>query len=141
MSYIFKQKLDLRELAALEKAQKRILLYQPQAYLGALYSHYLKFHNFDVKHCQDIASLKEHVHNFMPEVLFYSIEDASPLSALSSLKSLKKNLPTTLVVTTGFNTDAETLKQLLSAGVSSHINRCHSRPEDIVTITKTLLNY
>lgn len=141
MSYIFKQKLDLRELAAFEKARKRILLYQPQADLGALYSHYLKFHNFDVKHCQDIAALKEHMQSFMPEVIFYSIEGAKPLTVLSSLRSLKKNLPATLVVTTGFNTDAETLKQLLSAGVSSHINRCHSRPEDIVAITKTLLNY
>jgi len=141
MSYIFKQKINLKDLAALENAKNKVLLYQPEEYLGALYSHYLRFHNFDVKHCQDIANLKFHIENFQPEILIYSIEGVSTPSVIASLATLKKHWPNTTVVTTGFNTDAQILKHLLTAGVASHINRCHSRPEDIVTITKTLLNH
>jgi DNA-binding response OmpR family regulator len=141
MAYLFKQKINLRELAALEYAQKKVLLHQPEEYLASLYMHYLRFHNFDVKHCPNLAQLRHSSESFQPHALIFSLENSHPSSSIAWLLSFKKHFPNTVIVTTDMNTDTETLKKLLSAGVSSHINRRHSRPQDIATITKTLLNY
>ena len=55
MAYLFKQKLQINELAGLSQPNFRVLVYEPEEYLGALYAHYLAAHNFDIRHCPDLA--------------------------------------------------------------------------------------
>jgi hypothetical protein len=142
MAYIFKQKLNISDLANLKQRPKRIIIYEPEEYLSALYSHYLKEHNFDVKHCPDLKLLKTLMAAFMPQMLVYSIEGAENQEAkLSRLFQLKKEFPNTLVITTGFNADSEILKLLLKGGIASHINRKLSRPQDLGIIVKSILHY
>jgi hypothetical protein len=141
MAYMFKQKLRIEDLVNIERQPKRIVLYEPEQYLAALYKHYLTAHNFDVKHCPELSLIKQLMSSFAPQVLVYNIEDSlkNAEPQLNRLIKLKKDFPETFVVTLGFNTSSEMLKLLLQAGVTSHINRKLSRPNDLVYIINALV--
>ena len=140
MAYIFKQKLQISDLADLKQTQKKVLLYQPEEYLGLLYGHYLKLHNFDVKHCPALDTIKAQATAFLPHVLIFNIHGQDANRELSWLGGFKKEFPSVYVVTVGMNIDAGSLKKLLDIGVSSHVNRRHSRPQDIAILTKALFH-
>ena len=138
MPYIFKQKLQIQELVDLQQPIKRILIHEPEEYLAALYQHYLQVHNFDIKHCPVLESLEVSAKNFAPDVLIFNIGENHNSKAEWLLK-FKKDFPEAGVITTGFNTNSEILKLLLSAGISSHINRKLTRPQDIAVVVKSML--
>ncbi len=134
--YIFKQKLQIRDLAGIQSLRKKILIYEPEPYLSALYAHYLRVHNFDVKHCPSLDVLRDEAEIILPDVLVFSAEHDK---AIAWLLNFTKSFPNILVVTTGFKADSEVLKQFMSAGVSGHINRRLTRPQDLGVIIKSLL--
>jgi hypothetical protein len=141
MAYFFKQKLNMGELSGLARDPRKILIYEPEEYLGALYAHYLKEHNFDVKHCPDLKKIKQIILGFDPELLIYSADsELSAQSQASFFRNLSLNFPSLRVVTTGYNLSSENVREFMSAGVSSHINRRFSRPKDLAFLAKTLLN-
>ncbi|MFI5205459.1 MAG: hypothetical protein ACHQVK_00815 [Candidatus Paceibacterales bacterium] len=140
MPYINKQKFQIHDLADIAQRPKRIVIYEPEEYLAALYAHYLRQHSFDVKHCPDLGLLKQLMLSFSPQMLVYNIEQTqSPKAQLNRLLKLKTDFPDTFVITTGFNTGSEILKLLLEAGIASHINRRLSRPQDLPMIVKSIL--
>lgn len=142
MAYIFKQKLNIHDLVNLpQERQKRVLIHEPEDYLDALYAYYLKGQNFDIRHCQRLESLIDSVKNFTPDILIFNVEaQAKPFRLKADwIFRFKKNFPEIFVITTGFNTDSEILKVLLSAGVSSHINRRSTRPQDIAVVVRNIL--
>lgn len=71
MAYLFKQKLDLRELAEMEERPKVIMIAEPEENLLALHSYYLSSHNFLVKHCTRVESLKGLIEEHSPHLLFF----------------------------------------------------------------------
>lgn len=141
MTYLFKQKLDIYDLVGYEKESHKILLHEPEEYLAALYFHFLNKQNFHVRHVPKIEILEEELVNFKPKVLIFSL-DSEQENKLNFfwLLNFRKNFPNTSVITTGFNTNAETLKKLLNVGISSHINRKLSRPQDLVVLIQAVLN-
>lgn len=140
MAYIFKQKLQIQDLVNIKNSPKRILIYEPEEYLAALYGHYLKMHNFDIKHCPNLEALKPLAEISMPDILIFSAEGGSAFTEkIAWLLNFKKNFPNVLIVTTGFKVETEALKQFMSAGVSSHLNRQLTRPQDLAVIVKNIL--
>lgn len=140
MRYLFKQKLNLSDLVNFKGVQKKVLIYEPQEYLAALYSHYLRLHNFDIKHCPEFGKLKTMITDFCPELLIFNVE-AETKSKENPSFNFKRHFPGLLVVTIGYNLGSESLKSLMNAGVSSHINRKLSRPQDVAVVVNTLLNH
>lgn len=138
MAYMFKQKLSLEELVNLPKAGRRVLVYEPNEYLGALYRHYLRAHNFDVRHCPDLALLKQALAVFGPNLLVFSADDLRPERAI---KDFSAEFPGLKIITTAYNLNHEAVGELLAAGVLSHINRRFSRPQDLVVLAGSLINY
>lgn len=139
MSYIFKQKLRIEDLVDLPARANRVLIHEPEEYLAALYGSYLRAHNLEVNYCQSVSLLSDSVKVFSPHLLIFNLEGDNEQSKISWLLNFKENFPSILVVTMGFNTGGETLKQLMPAGLSSHINRRLIRPQDIVDVVRALL--
>ncbi len=138
MSYLFRQKLDLRELVATDRVVGRVMLAEPARNLGRLYAAYLQAHRFEVQHCQDAEDLGTVMAEFKPDILVFSLEFPRPTGArvLRTIAALHPSLP---VITLAFNASAEDIKRHMHQNVASHINRIHTRPEDIVHIVKAIL--
>ena len=140
MAYLFKQKLNLSDLAGLARDRKRILIYEPEEYLGTLYSHYLRTHNFDIKHCPDLKRLREYIITFEPDLLIFSLGlgDGFPKDFLTPNRLIKE-FPNLKIISTGYNLSSQKIGELMATGVVSHINRRLSRPQDLALIVKTIL--
>lgn len=140
MSYIFKQKFSLQDLAPVEKQAYRVLIHEPEEYLSAIYGNYMRTHAFEVRHCPNLLEVKNFVRNFSPALLVFNVGSTeSLLGKLAWLASFKKEFPQIWVVTTGFGLETEMLKKLMDLGVASHLNRQLSRPQDLAIIVKSIL--
>ncbi len=138
MTYLFKQKLNLRELVGVEELRYKVLIYEPESYLSALYAHYLSVHNLDIKHCPNLLNIKEAIAVFAPDLLVFSYDDDIPKQA-KVLNHLLACFPNLKVVSIGSDIHNDCLKELMSLGIVSHINRKLTRPQDVVEVIKTLL--
>jgi len=139
MAYIFKQQLNLRDLADLAGQPKRILIYEPESYLAALYRHYLSEHNFDIKHCSNLAEVGKIIKDFQPHLLIFSA-DGDSFKYPGIISSLSRAFPGLQLLTTGYNLNSQSIKTLMDAGVLGHLNRKLSRPRDIPVLVKTILD-
>jgi len=140
MAYFFKQKLNLADLAGLSAAPKRILIYEPEDYLAALYAYYLRLHNFDIKHCPNLSQVGQMTTAFRPHLLIFAADGLwNGVKTSGLILSLSRKFPDLHFLTTGYNLSHQGIKEFMSAGVESHLNRRLSRPQDIVEIVSTLL--
>jgi hypothetical protein len=137
MSYVYRQKLKLSELANLPDLPNRVMIYEPENYLGALYGHYLGFHNFEVRLQADARELSGAVSAFAPHLLIFSA-DQEGFKFL--LRGLTQNFPELKVVTTAYNLSQQSIAELMSLGTLGHINRRFSRPKDLAMLVKTFIN-
>ncbi len=141
MAYLYKEKLNLLELAPVFKGSKTVLLAEPEEYLLALYSGYLTNNNFLVKPCSQIRQLDGIIKKCSPDLLLFSVHFYEEISrGLKLLLSLSRDYPALPVVTLGHNIDSDILKDLMSTGIVSHIERKFTRPKDIVVVAKIILN-
>jgi hypothetical protein len=137
MTYIFKQKLKITDLVALESKTYRILLYEPEEYLGTLYSKYLLSDEFEIMHCLNHQEIHEYLESFKPQLLIYNTD--ADTDFMHGRLILKKN-PHIKIITTAYNIGHDDVKHLMSSGVLGHINRRFTRPSDLVVLTKTFLS-
>ena len=138
MPYIVKQKLKIEDLVSLPKQPARVLVFEPSAYLGALYRHYFGLHGFEAMHSPDLDGLPQVLSVFLPGLLVFSAEQPRPEAAL---RPLLRDFPGLKIVTTAYNLNHAVVSRLMSAGVLSHINRRFSRPQDLVVLARTLINH
>ena len=141
MAYLFRQKLNISELVDLAQAPKRILIHEPEEYLSALYAHYLRAHNFDVKHCPNWDKISAMVKSFRPQVFIFSADALVPhtnVKIWGLLSGLVSDFPNLKLISTGLG-NSSPLKELMAAGVLGHINRKLSRPQDLAIIVKSIL--
>ena len=140
MPYFIKQKLNLSELVQLDQRRQTVLLVEPEDYLRNLYSLYLSRQSFAVEHCLNSDELEASINFLLPNVLVFSTSYFDkPIVAVRFLSRIRQQFPSLPVVAITFNSSHDHLKQLVSAGVTSHIDRRLTRPEDLATIIKTLL--
>jgi DNA-binding NtrC family response regulator len=138
--YLFKNKINVADLVDLQRQSKKILIYEPNSDLGQLYSSYFKQSNFEVQHCREREILPHNLMIFSPNLLVYSLDLLHETGSKTFyLQGIKQSFPSLTVVTVGYNLDPEALKNLMNCGVSGHINRQLSRPQDLVTVVKMLL--
>jgi DNA-binding NtrC family response regulator len=141
MAYIFRQKLNLSDLAGLSVLSKRILIYEPEDYLAALYAHYLRQHNFDIKHCPDLRQVSEMIVSFQPHLLIFCADGReAAFKAPGLILALSRRFPDLGMITTARDLNHQGIKDLMDAGVLGHLNRRLSRPQDIPILVKTILH-
>lgn len=136
MPYLFKQKLNIGDFSAAQVMRKKILIHEPENYLSQIYVSYFRQQNFDVRRCPDLKHLSDHAKSFSPDLLVCSLEAGGSGEWLINFKQFFRAVS---VVTIGFDTGSDTLKKLMAAGCSGHLNRRLSRPQDLVDIVKTIL--
>jgi hypothetical protein len=140
MAYIFKQKINLADLVGLTRESKRVLIYEPQNDLAALYAHYLKVHNFDIKHCLHLPAIRQLMLEFKPHLLIFNAEQPHVLSEIKrTTQRLGSDYIVPSLISTGYNLSGQEIGELMSYGVSSHINRKLSRPEDLAILVEAIL--
>ncbi len=140
MTYLFKQKLRLADMAGTAPRPNKVLIYEPEEYLSALYGHYLTMDSFDVRRAFDLGDVAQLTQIYFPDIVVFSLEGGSGMPAgIAWILNFKQTFPNSFVVTTAFNTGAEELKIIMSAGVSGHINRQLTRPQDLATVLKNIL--
>ena len=141
MAYMFRQKLRLQDLAGIKVAPKKVMIFEPDEYLSALYGRYLSLHEFEVRHCRDLENLSLGLTEFLPHLMVFNAETGPDfLRHKLWLKDCKNKYPELLIITTAFNAGSQHVSELMSAGVLSHINRNFSKPHDLVYVVKALLN-
>jgi hypothetical protein len=140
VAYLFKQKLNLTDLAGVTVIPKRILIYEPETYLAALYAHYLRMHNFDIKHCPNLSEVTDMIISFQPHLLIFCADGITPpFRAPSLISALNRRFPELSLLTTARDLGHQGTKDLMDAGVLGHLNRNLSRPQDIPILVKTIL--
>jgi len=140
MDYFFKQKFNITELADRPAPSLKIIIMETEEYLVALYTRYLQAHDFVALHCKEAGGLKDLIVYHQPDLLIIGsgavLDPAFLLELLFDIKRIFSTLP---VITIGNNISPQMLKQLMSAGISGHIDRRLSKPEDVVAVVKTIL--
>lgn len=131
---LFKQKFYLRDDMAMNHPRpKLILILEPEEYLVAIYGRYFLQPHFRLK---TLGDMHEEGPDFSPDLLIINTD-----AYFEWLVKLKKDFPNLPVISIGDSLTAGQLKQLMSYGVTSHINKKFSRPNDMVTLTKTILMF
>lgn len=140
MAYVTLEKFNLFELLPLERPVKIVGLLEPEDDLAGLYRRYLGEQGLEVHRRRFRQELQPLMASVNPDLLLVNSEafEKSKL-AIVAVRQLLSSYPRLLIVTVGFNTEPEDFKNYMSAGVASHINRKHSKPQDVATIVKTLL--
>lgn len=140
MPYMLKQKLNLSDLVALELRPKSILLLEPDQYLRSLYSLYLKRHDFGVEIVLKAESLSSAIAFLNPHALVFSTHYYPKAeNSAKTLLSIRTQFPRLPIVTIGLVHDHEQLKKFIAAGITSHIDRKLTRPQDLAVVIRTLL--
>lgn len=140
MSYIFKSKFNIGELANIPSNLKKVLVAEPEEYLLSLYVYHLSGHDFYVKPCKSVDALHKDALDFAPHLLLLNAQFLGSAGAtVKYVDRLRNYLPDLFVVTIGHGTQHEDLARFMSAGVNGHIDRKLSKPHDVATLAKTLL--
>jgi CheY-like chemotaxis protein len=142
MAYLFKQKFTLADLGLAAPASSRlVLLAEPEAALRSIYLRHLADHGLAVSCCHEVERLLPHVTGHRPHLLILSLGLFPCLpDAAEFLDGIRRRFTAMPVVTVGFDIGGEGLRQLMQAGISSHLDRRFSRPADLAAIAKTILN-
>ena len=139
MSYITKQKFSLNDLLP-PRDHKIVGIVEAEEYLAKLYQQYLSRHAYGVHICSAVHLVGEFVYTTSPDLLVINPDIFQKLDTLVGvIEDLIEAYPKLLIVTIGYNSEHEQLRQLMSAGIVSHLNRKLSRPQDLVIIVKSLL--
>lgn len=142
MAYLFKKKFDIRELVNLDERPRRVFVVEPDHDLLLIYGGYLQDHGFEVELgknedflIQRLKSQKPHLLLINAELLYQSQHLKRVLGVLAQEMSMF------LVVSVGYDLSYEQVKEIMSIGAVSHVDRRFSRPHDVIMLIKSLLKH
>lgn len=144
MALVIREKFHISDLIPLEDEELTVVLVEPDWYLAKLYQRYLSAHNFVVHHSSQKENLEEDLHVILarvsPKVLIVNPDIfENSWRAAQMIAGVGASFPSIMIVSVGYDTPAEDLRELMGAGVVSHINRRSSRPKDVASIVKALI--
>ena len=142
MAYIEKQKFNVHELAASRLRPIAVAIIEPDEYLAALYARYISAAHLQTHMRHDVDGIHGFIKTIQPHIIIINPNiQPSPKIFISILNTIRENFPAILLVTIGLSSDSEAIKDYMDSGISSHINRAHTRPQDVVVIIKSLLHH
>ncbi len=140
MNYIFKTSYRLNN-SPLPRDSRMVLLVEAEPEASAVYKRHLtQATGLEVAVCLNLLSLSQQLQDLRPDLLIIN-----PMPNLkASLKSLlhaKQLYPGLLIITLGYAIPDDYLDRFMKLGVSAHINRHLSRPQDVALAAQQVLNY
>jgi DNA-binding NarL/FixJ family response regulator len=118
---------------------KIILLAEPELESRALYYKHLSSDpEVTVSICEEPSKLLELLSSLEPDLLIINPGE-NPARSLVFLQSIKKVQPSLRIITVGYGTPDNYLDRFMQLGVSYHINRHLSRPQDILAAAQQVL--
>jgi DNA-binding NtrC family response regulator len=136
MHYVFQQQFNIGMVAA---SPVLAVIIDPEAEISTLYSRHLEnagvvsaiFHSFN-------DSTFAHIIEHHPHVLIIN-QELLNTGGFMSLERLRSLHPEMVLITVGEHVTEEVMDRLMELGVSCHINRVYTKPEDIsVTVLELL---
>ncbi len=140
MSYLYKQKLSFEDLQGWQSEQWRVVVFEPERYLLGIYSHHLEQNGFEIQTVSEPDDIIITVSQFSPHLLVFNADKTSKDNSLSLFR-IKREFPRLYILTTACDLSYEDVKELMAKGISGHINRRLSRPQDIAHIAVSLLKH
>ncbi|HVY68059.1 MAG TPA: hypothetical protein VHA30_04170 [Patescibacteria group bacterium] len=141
MAYVIKQKLQLSDLVDLAEAPRKILLHVPEEALGELYAYHLRPHGFMVGSCADFLQLEKFLGLFLPDLLVLDLGEAGRAEEkIIWLRRAKRLWPDLRIVSLSRADDGDLVRRAMAVGVSGHLSRRFSRPQDLAVLVRTLLH-
>jgi hypothetical protein len=141
MAYLFKQQFNINDLVVLKEKTSSVVIVEPDIYLAKLAELHLTAGGFMVYCSNSHLQLEQILQGFAPRALLINPDSYDSLhQAAVNIAQINKSFPYVSIVTITHNLEAEALKELMAAGLAGHINRKLSRPGDVVTIIKSLIN-
>jgi hypothetical protein len=141
MPYIHREKINFRDLLHPQQKAYRIVVAEPETELFGIYDRHFSEEGLTAHHCRELSSLLGHLANLEPHVLVVSLEFREGIEHTRRfLAHIKKYYPLTHLITVSKGGGPEHMKIPMQLGVSGHINRQLSRPQDVVMIVKAILN-
>lgn len=119
-------------------SHKTILLAEPELEARGLYEKHLVGPDIEVYVCQDQNKLHENLADINPDLLIIN-PGTNPARSLVFLQSIKKNHPYLKIITIGYGTPDDYLDRFMQIGVSYHINRHLTRPQDVAVAAQQVL--
>jgi len=136
MFYFQKQKFNIQELFDAAVQGHIVAVVEPERYLAKLYEKYLQACNLTVLHIQPGELVAVFVQRVRPKIVLLSCDDKA---AHGYIEVLRRQNPHMILVTIAHNSDQEDIQRFMSQGVTSHINRTLSRPQDVAVIIRGLV--
>lgn len=140
MAYLFRQQFKISDLAAPRQRNYSVIVVEPDLYLAKLHELHLTGAGFEVHHCHSPELLSQYLAEVPASVLLLNPEIYGDFKrAVDGIRVINKKFPHIHLVTIAYNLESANLKELMSSGISSHINRKLSRPRDVADIIKSLI--
>ncbi len=140
MAYIYRQKFDLRELISDSiKPAQRILFIEVDDILYRIYCQHFNPEGYEL-HRASVDSLHKKVKELEPVIIFVNIDIWSLKgNMVGIIESAINNFPHIPFISVARHLDGELLRDLMDAGITSHVDRDLTTPRDLVIIAKNVL--
>lgn len=126
MQYLFRQTYNLN--TSLNKAE--VVLLEPELDLGRLYAKHLRDADYNVFQAM-VSDLHQILAEVEPKALIYS-SNLEPQTIIKHITSIRKLYPSLHIITLSNHNEPIDVASWMEAGISAHINKKLSRPQDIV---------
>lgn len=137
MNYIFHNHYYIEPMTPVT-SKKTILLAEPEQEARVLYYRHLSNSDASVILCTDLSTLLEDLTMLKPDLLVINPGE-NPANSLAFLRNIKKTQPNLRIITIGYGTPDEYLDRFMQLGVSYHINRHLTRPQDVAVAAQQVL--
>lgn len=137
MNYLFYNHYYINPMIS-NQNDKIILLAEPEAESRALYHKHLLSPGITVQICADLSQLLENLTTLEPDLLIIN-PGPNPARSLVFLQNIKKTQPALRIITIGYGTPDDYLDRFMQLGVSYHINRHLTRPQDVAVAAQQVL--
>ena len=126
MQYLFRQTYNLN--TSLNKAE--VVLLEPETDLGRLYAKYLRDASYNVFQAL-LSDLHQILAEVEPKALVYS-SNLDSQAIIKQVTSIRRLYPNLHIITLSNHSEPIDVASWMEAGISAHINKKLSRPQDIV---------
>ncbi len=134
MKYVFKQRIVTVSRINQPGGLVLVVAHEPQ--LFALYVRHLE-PEFKVFGSSDPQLLVTDIRRHVPDIVLLNID--APTLGVPAVQKVTRMFPLLKVVTTSLSADEAIMREVMNAGVSGHINRTLTRPQDVVVMVKQAL--
>jgi DNA-binding response OmpR family regulator len=142
MSYILKQKFNIADLVEKLQQPKHVLVIEPEYYLRHLYLGHLSRHGFNSSAAGDFNEGLNMILTIRPDAALIALSSEEDYDyLLKGITHMRRVLPEIPMVTLGQSLSSQVLSRLMSLGVSSHLEKSLTRPNDIIEVIKIVLHH